>query len=277
MKTQNPLRFSAFTLIELLVVIAIIAILAAILFPVFGRARENARRTSCLSNLKQLSLGVLQYTQDFDEAFPSAAVHSTGFSTSPPYVRPRGWADAIYPYTKSLQINQCPSERQDGSADPEDSMDNAGGFIDYTLNRRLNQMRVARAANASVSVLLTEGVGASSQATNEGCIVSVTCASTSAGNRALMPDTGGNWPLKTPSEGRHMGGHNVSFCDGHAKWYKSDTFADLRRPGVSSGTVTAPSNGTLYTYHFRSSTIYSGVTPFSTSGNTPTYNVDIQQ
>src|SRR5438093_9492423 len=64
---------SGFTLIELLVVIAIIAILAAILFPVFGRARENARRSSCQSNLKQLSLGMLQYTQDYDERFPSSS------------------------------------------------------------------------------------------------------------------------------------------------------------------------------------------------------------
>ena len=67
----NALSKKAFTLIELLVVIAIIAILAAILFPVFGRARENARRTSCLSNLKQLGLGFAQYSQDFDERFPN--------------------------------------------------------------------------------------------------------------------------------------------------------------------------------------------------------------
>src|SRR5687767_15336393 len=65
-----PFRKSGFTLIELLVVIAIIAILAAILFPVFARARENARRTSCASNLKQISLGFLQYAQDYDERLP---------------------------------------------------------------------------------------------------------------------------------------------------------------------------------------------------------------
>lgn len=67
-----------FTLIELLVVIAIIAILASILFPVFARARENARRSSCMSNLKQLGLAFMQYTQDYDEQLPKEAIHSGG-------------------------------------------------------------------------------------------------------------------------------------------------------------------------------------------------------
>ncbi|MBW3637626.1 MAG: DUF1559 domain-containing protein, partial [Armatimonadetes bacterium] len=83
-----------FTLIELLVVIAIIAILAAILFPVFGRARENARRSSCTSNLKQLGLAVLQYVQDNDGIYPSHA-RATG--------TPVGWADSLGPYIKSRQ------------------------------------------------------------------------------------------------------------------------------------------------------------------------------
>jgi prepilin-type N-terminal cleavage/methylation domain-containing protein len=68
---QKPDR-KGFTLIELLIVIEIIAILAAVLFPVFGRARENARRSSCQSNLKQIGMGLLQYTQDYDESYPAA-------------------------------------------------------------------------------------------------------------------------------------------------------------------------------------------------------------
>src|SRR5450755_4691782 len=91
-----------FTLIELLVVIAIIAILAAILFPVFAKARENARRASCESNLKQISLGIMQYNQDNDETYMLTQLPSPGGSGIT-------FAAAIYSYTKSTQILQCPS------------------------------------------------------------------------------------------------------------------------------------------------------------------------
>src|SRR6187549_594984 len=88
-----PVKFG-FTLIELLVVIAIIAILAAILFPVFAQAREKARQTACLSNEKQLVLGVLQYVQDYDEVFPSRSRDGINWI-------PAGWASITYPYVKS--------------------------------------------------------------------------------------------------------------------------------------------------------------------------------
>jgi len=110
-------RKRGFTLIELLVVIAIIAILAAILFPVFQKVRENARRTACLSNLKQIGLAVTQYYQDADEKGPS------GWD---PYGRCSGWAWQVYPYVKSTGVFKCP--------------DDAGGLVgvsSYGMNANL--------------------------------------------------------------------------------------------------------------------------------------------
>ena len=105
MKNLNtPSRRSAFTLIELLVVIAIIAILAAILFPVFARARENARRSSCTSNLKQIGIGVLQYVQDYDEKYPRSWTDNVN---NPEYSK---WMDTVQPYIKSTQVFICPSQ-----------------------------------------------------------------------------------------------------------------------------------------------------------------------
>jgi prepilin-type N-terminal cleavage/methylation domain-containing protein/prepilin-type processing-associated H-X9-DG protein len=96
----STLKAKGFTLIELLVVIVIISLLAAILFPVFGRARENARRTSCQSNLKQLGLGITQYAQDYDERMPGVSIGGSG---------PYRWEERVMPYLKNTQIFRCPS------------------------------------------------------------------------------------------------------------------------------------------------------------------------
>ncbi|GIV19219.1 MAG: hypothetical protein KatS3mg023_0970 [Armatimonadota bacterium] len=107
------MRRNGFTLIELLVVIAIIAILAAILFPVFAQAREKARQTSCLSNLKQLGLAIVMYAQDYDEKFPNAgswewwewqAEHDN------PDTFPGGIVFRLRPYVKNMGIFACPSD-----------------------------------------------------------------------------------------------------------------------------------------------------------------------
>ena len=113
---NTPRTRHAFTLIELLVVIAIIAILAAILFPVFQKVRENARRTACLSNSKQLGLATIQYEQDADEKTPNGA-DSQGLGT--------GWAGQIYLYIKSVGVFKC----------PDDPTSLPGTVVSYGFNR----------------------------------------------------------------------------------------------------------------------------------------------
>src|SRR5690242_8543722 len=98
-------RRTGFTLIELLVVIAIIAILAAILFPVFAQAREKARTAACISNGKQMGLGLMMYAQDYDERLPR--VYTANFG--PVNNGPRDWKNDIEPYVKNQGVFRCPS------------------------------------------------------------------------------------------------------------------------------------------------------------------------
>src|ERR1700761_7609882 len=106
MQNTTASRRQAFTLIELLVVIAIICILAAILFPVFARAREKARQTACASNMKQLGLAVRQYTSDYDERYPTGNYYDTIHS----WYWGLGWAGELYPYVKSQNVFTCPDD-----------------------------------------------------------------------------------------------------------------------------------------------------------------------
>ena len=123
MKHSSSSTRSAFTLIELLVVIAIIAILAAILFPVFARARENARRSSCQSNLKQIGLGVIQYTQDYDERLPPRVIFTPVTQS---------WRVLVQPYVKSTQLFACPSN----TGNTMTTQDDGGTFMprSYSIN-----------------------------------------------------------------------------------------------------------------------------------------------
>jgi len=125
----TPRKSGAFTLIELLVVIAIIAILAAILFPVFAQAREKARQTSCLSNMKQLGLAFVQYTSDYDELYPLGLV-PVDTSTNNPDTSyyGAGWSNQVYPYIKSVAVYKCP-----------DDSNSAAKPISYAYNQNISQ------------------------------------------------------------------------------------------------------------------------------------------
>ena len=153
-KTTTQNRRPAFTLIELLVVIAIIAILAAILFPVFARARENARRSSCQSNLKQIGLGIIQYAQDYDELMPynpgnfSLSYRVNAFMSTDPSTEPNTF-NQIYPYLKSTQIYICPSAdtAPSGSGNPFINSSANGGLPNDT-NYAMNGLVVSKSPGA---------------------------------------------------------------------------------------------------------------------------------
>lgn len=125
----------AFTLAEFLVVIAIVAVLAAFLWPVFPRGnRENAPRSSCASNLKQIGLGYLQYAQDYNEKFPITTTE-------------QGWFGALQPYLKSEAIFRCPSEK----------LRDKDNLTDYWFNRRLAGVETKRIKNATSTFLSGDG------------------------------------------------------------------------------------------------------------------------
>ena len=193
MPTNKP---KAFTLIELLVVIAIIAILAAILFPVFARARENARRASCSSNQKNLALAVMQYAQDYDERVPSHWISSGGLTNQ--------WVYVVQPYVKNFQIFFCPSSNKNSGAAPD------ANNISYGYNYLGLTERVPGGTAA-------EKMGVSLAAFNR------------PSETIMMGDTGLNTtsyvidPMNStrlPSD-IHLEGCNFAFVDGHVKWLKS--------------------------------------------------------
>lgn len=219
--SSSPTRRGAFTLIELLVVIAIIALLAAILFPVFGRVREMARRSSCASNLKQLGLGFQQYINDYDGRFPGAGQYQkwgagsghwvsggidtdAGNSGKLAYIsggnsgQPTGATanirdGAIYSYTKNEQIYICPS-----------NPDGRTKGLTYSMNCALAGISDAALPAASEIVLLLDEDKA-----NDGYLYTTNVSG------AASTDT---------MTSLHNGGGNVLFADGHVKFYSFAAF-----------------------------------------------------
>ncbi len=186
-----------FTLIELLVVIAIIAVLAAILFPVFSRARAKARQASCLSNLKQLGLAFEMYTQDYDECLPGAPNGNGGngmyggwvWYVSFPAIDPGDFdvtRGALYPYVKNREIYICPDDRR-------------GGGCSYEMNGYLRFQSIAVIRSPAEALLLLE-----------------------ENDHGTAND--GYFDLDAGDIVRysHNDGTSLAFCDGHAKWQKWD-------------------------------------------------------
>lgn len=215
---------SGFTLIELLVVIAIIAILAAILFPVFARARENARRASCQSNMKQLGLGTLQYTQDYDEKMPS---YNLG-----PGLK---WMDQIYPYVKSNQLFRCPSDSGNGIdyayPSPDVSWPAAGPWGSYAINDMPGgamsgqPLSVVEAPATTIWLAERSEAGGSGSPAERGriCAGPGTKNITGTDPQRIFETVGGGWPNQSYGasvEARHLQTTVVCYADGHVKSHK---------------------------------------------------------
>ena len=198
-------RARGFTLIELLVVIAIIAILAAILFPVFARAREKARQTSCLSNVKQLALGVLMYAQDYDEAFPM------NYNDDVPNARWRHWHDQIEPYLKSTQLLACPSH-------PAAISYMASNYVIQGSHGNVNT-NMGAITHPAETIMLCD---THPYRANAWCGYPQTRANYASGEhcrgRTWVPHLSCGDVSHMDVDG-HNGGFNTSLCDGHAKWY----------------------------------------------------------
>jgi prepilin-type N-terminal cleavage/methylation domain-containing protein/prepilin-type processing-associated H-X9-DG protein len=219
-------RPSGFTLIELLVVIAIIAILAAILFPVFAQAREKARQTACLSNLKQVGNALMMYAQDYDETLPfnQGNVASDVKHYADPTHRDWkvNWIWAIHPYTKNWRIFRCPSVSDYSVVPPVGNSD-----TNLFLNGVVEGRTIAVVPEPASLIWCQEWTSAAGYALT----------------RPFRPyGSTGNyqfWLIRNnlgSYSSVHMDGGNLLFCDGHVKWRKQNSIA-AREFGLNSNAV----------------------------------------
>lgn len=205
------MKRKGFTLIELLVVIAIIAILAAILFPVFAKAREKARQTSCLSNLKQLGLGFLMYAQDYDEKMMRIGLQCAGES---PQACINQFA-RVYPYLKNHQILTCPSGSNNNC---NDDQGNAVGIWAVAMPNNVNNGWLPRGTFLQYGTGETEVRLPAKLAQYDRPANTILLADAYSGVMCYWSVP--RWARFSP---RHNEGANFCYADGHAKWLKQGT------------------------------------------------------
>jgi prepilin-type processing-associated H-X9-DG protein len=190
----------------------IIAILAAILFPVFARAREKARQASCLSNLKQIGLSLMMYVQDYDEVYPDARY---GSNPSPyPLIY-----ECLHPYINNYQVWLCPSKggrMRGGVATPMNYNSRTFPvYPNYGWNNSLAALAMA-ALTAPADIAAVADCSHPIWASHVGRI-----AWANSGDGVLYPPTGTGDDYMKDIYSRHNGGENIAFADGHAKWMSS--------------------------------------------------------
>jgi prepilin-type N-terminal cleavage/methylation domain-containing protein/prepilin-type processing-associated H-X9-DG protein len=208
---------SGFTLIELLVVIAIIAILAAILFPVFAQAREKARQTSCLSNLKQQGTATYMYVQDYDEMYP-LAIYKSSQNTSPCAMISY---NELVPYQKNADVQKCPSDPK--PLDVNLTVANLAPVLGGNLpvcSSSANLQKTSYQPNYAVMVFPQDLPSPPVPTAPSVSLASIEYAAETSllsDSNATLGDANFPFPLSTPVQARHSSQVNVVFCDSHAK------------------------------------------------------------
>jgi prepilin-type N-terminal cleavage/methylation domain-containing protein/prepilin-type processing-associated H-X9-DG protein len=248
------MRKNGFTLIELLVVIAIIAILAAILFPVFAKAREKARQTSCLSNVRQMMTAYLSYAQDYDECLPGTPTWCNTGATAPG--SPAGYYGneaarmqvfvLVQPYIKNWQLFACPSAKNLGDRGSGCAA-GVGTHIDrgwvpntFMYHYGYNECVMNSWRNDGNNFTGCHKLSAATQVSQDILIADAGCGLINWDWTWGLPRVAGanaSWGSTDPNTARHNGGSNLGIMDGHAKWVK---FESICGNGLGSNNANTP-------------------------------------